>query len=111
MTFSNTLKTLMESNGMTNYRLAKVLGCSQSSIANWLDGKTKPSPDRLQAIADCFHVSVSELLGETKKAPVVSDKGDRSAMEQEFIELYRRLTPDQKKTVSALIHALLDDKE
>ena len=91
---------------MTNYRLAKILGCSQSSIANWLDGKTKPSSDRLQAIADCFHVSVSELLGETKKAPVESDKGDRSAMEQEFIELLRLMTPEQKKAVAAFMQAL-----
>ena len=69
--------------------------------------------DRLNQIASILDVSVDYLLGKTdiKKAPVVSDKGDRSAMEQEFIELYHRLTPDQKKTVSALINALLDDKE
>lgn len=101
----------MESNGMTNYRLAKILGCSQSSIANWLDGKTKPSPDRLQAIADCFHVSVSELLGETKKAPVESDKGDRSAMDREFMELFSLLTQEQKKAMVAVMKSLKKDKE
>ena len=55
--------------------------------------------------------AIDRAFGETKKAPVESDKGNRSAMEREFIELYHRLTPGQKKTVSALINALLEDKE
>jgi transcriptional regulator with XRE-family HTH domain len=79
-------------------------------MSKWKAGSA-PRSSTLKKIADRLNVSVSELLGETKKAPVESDKGDRSAMEQEFIELYRRLAPDQKKTVLALIHALLEDKE
>ena len=92
--------------------------CEQMGVArvffNDIKKSSRPIPsDRLNQIAAILDVSVDYLLGKTdiKKAPVESDKGDRSAMEQEFIELYHRLTPDQKKTVSALINALLEDKE
>jgi transcriptional regulator with XRE-family HTH domain len=92
--------------------------CEQMGVArvffNDIKRANRPIPsDRLNQIAAILDVSVDYLLGKTdkKKAPVESDKGDRSAMEQEFIELYHRLTPDQKKTVAALINALLEDKE
>lgn len=92
--------------------------CEQMGVArvffNDIKKSNRPIPsDRLNQIAAILDVSVDYLLGKTdiKKAPVESDKGDRSAMEQEFIELYRRLAPDQKKTVLALINALLEDKE
>lgn len=32
----------MQKNGESNYALAKQLGVSQTTIANWLSGETKP---------------------------------------------------------------------
>jgi transcriptional regulator with XRE-family HTH domain len=106
-------KQLREENGYSQQFVAEHLNVSQQAWANYESGKREPSIKILKEIAVFFDVSLDYLLGKTdiKKAPVESDKGDRSAMEQEFIELYRRLAPDQKKTVLALIHALLDDKE
>lgn len=43
MNFSEMLKKMMETKGVTAYRLAKDLGVSQTSVANWLTGR-KPHP-------------------------------------------------------------------
>ena len=104
---------LMEEKNISQAVLCAKLGVNKSAFSDWKNGKSKSYIKHLALIATILDVSVDYLLGKTdiKKAPVESDKGDRSAMEQEFIELYHRLTPDQKKTVSALITALLDDKE
>lgn len=108
--FYDELQRICAAKGIRVTNLCEELGISSGNMSKWKAGSA-PRSSTLKKIADRLNVSVSELLGETKKAPVESDKGDRSAMEQEFIELYHRLTPDQKKTVSALITALLDDKE
>ena len=44
MKFSETLATLMKDKGESNYRLAKEIGVSQTTVANWLSGKNEPIP-------------------------------------------------------------------
>ena len=63
MAFSEKLSQLMAEKGVSNYQLAKALGVSQSSIANWKRG-VKPLLIYQSALADYFDVSVDELIGE-----------------------------------------------
>ena len=44
MRFSETLAALMKEKGESNYRLAKEIGVSQTTVANWLSGKNEPIP-------------------------------------------------------------------
>lgn len=56
MNFPETLQKMMETKGVTKYRLAKDLGVSQSSVANWLNGSS-PHPFMLDKIAAYFGCS------------------------------------------------------
>ena len=60
MDIAEKLSLLMKEKGETNYRLAKELGVSQSTIANWLSG-TKPSRLAEKAIAEHFGCTVEDL--------------------------------------------------
>ena len=44
MRFAETLAGLMKEKGESNYRLAKEIGVSQTTVKNWLDGKNEPIP-------------------------------------------------------------------
>ena len=119
--FQIRLKELREVRKLSQAKLADALGVRQSTVAMWENGKNKPEFDTLTRIADFFNVSVDDLLNktETKKAPVESDKGDRPAMEREFIDLlstlnpesvaelksFMSLSPEQRKAVLALVKA------
>jgi transcriptional regulator with XRE-family HTH domain len=102
----------MEEKNISQAVLCAKLGVNKSAFSDWKNGKSKSYIKHLALIATILDVSVDYLLCKTeiKKAPVESDKGDRSAMEQEFIELYRRLNTDQKKTVLAFMQ-VLSEKE
>lgn len=52
---------LMQKNEVSNYKLAKFLDCSQSSVKNWLS-KTEPTAEYISKIAEFFGVSVNYLL-------------------------------------------------
>lgn len=64
MTFSCSLASRMKNRCETNYFLAKKLGVSQSTVANWLNGQTKPRLRHIGLIAEHYGVSVDEIQKE-----------------------------------------------
>lgn len=57
------LKSLMDEEQITSYKLSKILGISQSVIGYWLKGKTTPNADYIIELADYFNVCADYLLG------------------------------------------------
>lgn len=62
--FKDTLIRLRKSRGLTQEDLAKIIGVSRGAIANYEKGIREPSFEMLEKIADCFNVSMSELLND-----------------------------------------------
>lgn len=74
---------------MSNYKLAKLLGCSQSSVKNWVSGATFPQGRAITQLCDVFGVSRETLLGqETKKDPTDMTDGE---VKDELIEILEEL--------------------
>ena len=112
MTFSERLTALMRENGYTNYRLAKLLNCSQATIANWIGGNNLPVRQKMSQLADLFGVSVEYLKGETddrgQKEKPTPKQGELSNDQlREFMELLLRLSPEQLAVIKATAQALL----
>ena len=63
MGLKENLVRLQSESGETNYRLAKEIGVSQTSVKNWQDGVTHPFPRHVKAIAKHYGVKVEELMG------------------------------------------------
>lgn len=59
------IKELANEEGISLAELERRTGLSSGSITKW--GKSSPSADKLQKIADHFDVSVDYLLGRTSK--------------------------------------------
>ena len=104
-------KQLREEYGFSQQYVADHLNLSQQAWANYESGKREPSIKILKEIALFFDVSLDYLLGLTdiKKFPTESSRDNKSDMLREFVELYDRLTPEQKKTMVAVIKSLLTD--
>lgn len=77
MSFAQNLKYIKEKENLTNYRLAKLFGCSQSSLINWLDNGVVPHPKTRQKIADHFGITLAELDGDD--LPVLPEDGAKEA--------------------------------
>jgi transcriptional regulator with XRE-family HTH domain len=77
MSFAQNLKYIKEKKNLTNYRLAKIFGCSQSSLINWLDNGVVPHPKTRQKIADHFGITLAELDGD--ELPVLPPQGAKKA--------------------------------
>lgn len=77
MSFAQNLKYIKEKENLTNYRLAKLFGCSQSSLINWLDNGVVPHPKTRQKIADHFGITLAELDGD--ELPILPEDGAKKA--------------------------------
>lgn len=93
MSFAQNLKYIKEKKNLTNYRLAKLFGCSQSSLINWLDNGVVPHPKTRQKIADHFGITLAELDGDelpvlppqsVKKAPDPKTEGVSPTVQELF---------------------------
>lgn len=83
MSFSQRLEHLMQRDGITKYRISKTVGCSATTVANWLSG-TAPTGEYLQKLSEMFGVSVDYLLGNEEK-PAPESRNGLSIKEQKDI--------------------------
>lgn len=64
MSFEKILQNLMNERNLSNYKLAKMVGCSQSTVKYWLDGSSIPQNRTISTVADVLGVSPAYLRGE-----------------------------------------------
>ncbi|MBO5093770.1 MAG: helix-turn-helix domain-containing protein [Lachnospiraceae bacterium] len=53
---------LLALKGVTAYQVAKETGIATATLSDWKRGRSTPKQDKLQKIADYFHVSLTYLL-------------------------------------------------
>ena len=54
---------LIEERGLSAYKVSKDTGISQATLSDWKRGRCTPKMDKLQKLADYFHVSIDYLMG------------------------------------------------
>lgn len=80
---------------------------SQSTVSIYECDKRKPSFEMLETIADFFNINMDTLVGNAvKPAP---QKGNE--LDEEFIRLWRQLTPEQAERELAYLRSLVDGKD
>ena len=61
--FAKRVRTLRESRGMSQERIAELVGYTKQAVQRWENNGQTPRNDALQTIADYFKVSLDYLLG------------------------------------------------
>lgn len=101
-TFGARLREIRESKQLTQIDAAKLFSVSNSAYSLYERGKREPSFDVLRNICGAFDVSVDYLLG-------LSDTPQRTAVSIRPMSVprdpYADLTPDQRTTIVAALHA------
>lgn len=67
-TIGKRINSLLERDDVTQYRLAQILGLTESAISKVRNASNAPALDTLIDIADHFNVSTDYLLGRTDDA-------------------------------------------
>ena len=86
MEFSQWLQKEMDKRQLTNYRLAKLSGVHQTTIANLLDGK-KPQIETERKIRE----AISRMDYEKEKSPSITGEGKHHIPDKETLKLLELL--------------------
>lgn len=98
------IRELCKSNGISISRLEKETGLGNGIIGKWEKFGREPKFAHLKAIADYFHVPVSELTGEAKKE---SPPQGGEPMRPEW---YAELTPGELEQVQRFAEFLIAER-
>lgn len=91
---------LRDSNGLSDYKVAKDLGFSRTTFVSWREGTYQPKIEKLQQIADYFGVSVEYLsTGEAKPKDVLKEIG----LDSELLNMYKALNAARRLQVDSFI--------
>lgn len=100
MQFAQNLARIMESKGLTKYRLAQMIPCSQSSVAGWLAGR-EPRGLMRARLLEVLEVSEEELFYNIKSpAPKEGE-----AKQDELNRLFSAADPWIQEQVLSLLRA------
>ncbi len=95
------LKKLRQKKGVSQQRLAEVLGVTQQAVNQYENHAIEPDIYILTKMADYFNVSIDYLVGRTgdkRRADTVRPY-DLNADEAELIDKYRQLLPRERESI------------
>ena len=102
------LRSLRESRKLSQQKLADHFDLAQSQIQSYETGSYEPDITTLKAFADFFDTSIDYIVGQTtinhRIEPV--EAHELNEAEKELVERYRRLFPNQRKSLSMFLDTL-----
>lgn len=100
-----TLRILRKNAKMTMKELGRVLGCGESTISMYENGKRQPDNETLKKIADYFGVTIDYLLGYEQQAPPPTET--LTDGEKALLELFNQVPKEQQQLVVDLVAVAL----
>ena len=103
------LKLLRNEKGVSQQKLADVIGVNQQSIHRYEVGDYEPDIQTLSLMADFFDTSIDFLVGRTdirrKIEPV--EEYALNLDETKFVDEVRSLTPEYRNCLASMLDALI----
>lgn len=109
--FGEKLKLLRESDNISQTRLAKEIGFSQSAIAAWENETREPGLKTLLKIAQYFNVSTDYLLGNSdsyKRKTLIEAQATIQPEDQKVLKDYKSLPHAEQEQVSEYVRFLAE---
>lgn len=96
------IKFFLNEKNITEYKLAKLSGLSQSTISNIFVRNTAPTIPTIEAICNGLGISMSQFFAENNEDSVYL-----SEEQKELFEKWILLTAEQKEIINKLIHSYI----
>ena len=100
--FANNLKRYLQLTGKTQKEVAAAIGVTTGNFCDWMNCRSYPRMEKLQALADYFGIKKADLLEELTE--------DEEELEnQEVLELFHKVPKEKREFVLSMIRAAIDN--
>ena len=110
--FANNLTYYMKINNIDRYKLCNDLNFRYSTVSEWLNGKKYPRIDKIEMLANYFHIKKSDLIeiqDRDNQSTTASGIQADNEYEQELLKLFHCLSIAQKAEVIVMVNKLIED--
>lgn len=104
-TMADNIRYYLDKKGISSKQLCDDLGFSQSTFSYWLTAKTYPRIDKIELMANYFHITKSDLVEERAKKEPAADNGN------ELTEKVSRLSPELLVKLNQFLELAKDNPE
>ena len=94
------IKELREARKWSVYKLAKLSGIPQSTIATWYQKNLYPPIDKLELLCDVFGIPLSEFFSQGTEKSLTSEQ-------MLLLEKWNLLSPKERTAVLSIMDAFL----
>ena len=107
------IRLLRIKRGLSQARLAELMGLRRSAIGNYERGFREPDLDTVDAFADFFDVSVDDLLGREDAEPDKNEPKPPKTTEARIISAgVDKMSPEERKRILQIFELLFEqDKD
>lgn len=102
--FTRNFNRYLVTSEMKQIDIAKAIGVSTGTISDWKKGRAYPRMDKIQALAELFGISKSDLVEDVNIA-----KESISNKEQEVLDLFHKVPEEKREFLLSLIRAAIDN--
>ena len=102
--FAHNLERHLNRTGKTKSEVARLVGVQPSTISDWLAGRGFPRLKTMNALADVFGVTQSELVdGTNHNRETISEE------EQKVLDLFHQVPEEKRELVLSMIRVAIDN--
>lgn len=106
--FSENLEMYIAKSGIKKIDIAKRMGVSTGTVADWSKGRVYPRMDKIQKLAEIFGVEKSDLIESREyRDAEIRRLAQRIFDDAEFAKLVKtidRLTPEERGAIDILLN-------
>lgn len=129
--FADNLTYYMRTNNINRYKLCEDLGFNYSTVSEWLNSKKYPRIDKIEMLANYFHIKKSDLIEKHDRnnhnisqtisnanttvtgtqANIINPVAYSDEYEQELMKLFHCLPIAQKAEVIVMVNKMIKDNK
>lgn len=105
------IRYYLDRSGKTRNEICKDLGFKYSTFTDWINGKKYPRIDKIEMMANYFHITKADLVEDRNFFPAASSADQLSHEETRLIDSYRALNQEGKEILLDYADTLVQSKK
>lgn len=102
--FSRNLNSILDSLQKTQIEVARAIGVSQQTFNMWCRGIAIPRMDKIQSLADYFHIPMASLIEDISEATsTLTHSADEIAKAVNMYDEYIKASPEIQGMIESLL--------
>ena len=104
--FSRNLRRYVEESGMRSMDVAASIGVTPAAVSDWMNGKKYPRIDKIELLADLFHILKSDLIED--KSAASPDARPMSSRARILAYGFDQLPPEAQKRAEDMMELFFE---